>query len=117
MSVLLHGTIREKAKGSPIAWIPLPAAGRLAPSIIPRYAPHPNAARLLMRWWIGPEGQSFIDKVRGKGNPLPGAGTSQSRVLQELGITDVFMAKSWTMDVEGLRKTYEEAVGFSSKKK
>ena len=32
---------------------------------VPKNAPHPNAARVFVNWWLSPEGQTTINKVMG----------------------------------------------------
>jgi iron(III) transport system substrate-binding protein len=61
---LLHDTMEEKEKGSPIDLV------KSAPPIVfPRYAgiyakaAHPNAAKLLTEWLISAEGQKTLDSV------------------------------------------------------
>jgi iron(III) transport system substrate-binding protein len=61
---LLHDTMEEKEKGSPIDLV------KTAPPVVfPRYAgiyakaAHPNAAKLLTEWLISIEGQKTLDSV------------------------------------------------------
>ena len=49
--------------------------------IVPNGAPHPNAGKLYMWWFMGPEGQALTDAERFKGNPAPGTGTGPSKYL------------------------------------
>jgi iron(III) transport system substrate-binding protein len=117
VGVYLH-TIRVGAeKGQPIALVPITPAGHnaISPICIPKSAPHPNAAKLFVRWWISPEGQLVSDKVRFKGNPMPGSGTSQSIMLEKQKVK-VFSTTEWTSDnEERLVNLYQEAVGFAKK--
>lgn len=116
LSVMLHSVLREQAKGAPVAWVPInPALVRLAPYIIPRQAPHMNAAKLFLRWLMSPDGQSTVDQVRMKGNPAPGAGTVQSKTLEKLGITKLVTSATWDVEFEELQGRYEEAVGLKKK--
>jgi len=50
-----------KAKGGPIDWVAVePLVGRPQAIALAANAPHPNAARLLMRWLMSPEGQELL---------------------------------------------------------
>ena len=54
--------------------------GRTVPRpgyIVPLTAPHPNAGKLFMWWFMSPEGQALTDSLRFKGNPAPGTGTGR----------------------------------------
>lgn len=64
MPALLHDSLTEKEKGTPVDLI------KTAPPVVfPRFAaiyakaPHPNAAKLLAEWLITPEGQAALDSV------------------------------------------------------
>lgn len=68
-----------KRKGGPVEFIPMePVPVTLEDEAIPNNAAHPNAARLLLGWLAG-EGQSFYDKVTGRGLPLSGYPSETSR--------------------------------------
>ena len=108
----LHRTAIFKGKGAPVEFAPIsPGVIQMAPEIVPRYAPHPNAGRLFMHWWLTPEGQAVVSEIRRKGNPMPGSGTIQSKAVEKLGISLV-TTNVWEVDTVRLAKVYEEAIGF-----
>lgn len=111
VNVLLHRTLDMQSKGTPVAWMPIsPIVDRFAPYVIARDAPHPNAAKLYVRWLMSPEGQSLVDKVRKKGNPLPGSGTIQAKAVEQLGIK-VTVVQHWGLDFKRLEDIYRKAAG------
>ena len=57
-----YRAIEAKAEGSPIELIVWEEGLALAQfiGVVPARAPHPNAARLLMRWLMSPEGQELL---------------------------------------------------------
>ena len=64
MPALLHDSLTEKEKGTPVDLV------KTAPPVVfPRFAaiyakaPHPNAAKLFAEWLITPEGQASLDSV------------------------------------------------------
>lgn len=71
--VFVHHVERPKAKGAPVDWIktfdPLPAGIRGV--TISANAPHPNAARLFVDWYLSKDGGQQIVRKWGKvpGNP------------------------------------------------
>lgn len=118
MSVNLHGTLRDKGKGAPVDFVPLdPAIDKLSPWVIMREAPHPNAAKLFLRWCVSPEGQQVVDKVRNKGNPLPGFKTTQSKAIEKMGLKVTALA-GWEVeagDLLDLEILYSDALGLKRK--
>ncbi len=59
-----YRAIEAKAEGSPIELIVWDEGLALAQfiGVVPAKAPHPNAARLLLRWLMTPEGQELLVK-------------------------------------------------------
>jgi iron(III) transport system substrate-binding protein len=59
-----YRAIEAKAEGSPIELIVWDEGLALAQfiGVVPAKAPHPNAARLLLRWMMTPEGQELLVK-------------------------------------------------------
>jgi iron(III) transport system substrate-binding protein len=59
-----YRAIEAKAEGSPIELIVWDEGLALAQfiGVVPEKAPHPNAARLLLRWFMTPEGQDLLVK-------------------------------------------------------
>lgn len=95
-----------------------PSINKLSPWAVMREAPHPNAAKLFLRWFISPEGQKLVDDLRNKGNPMPGAPTRQAKTCEKMGIEIVSLA-GWEVETaEGytrLRALYDNAIGFERK--
>jgi ABC-type Fe3+ transport system substrate-binding protein len=61
-------------KGAPIRWI-FPTPTPVAPEsfiAVSSLAPHPNAARLFMNWWISADGLHAQQKFFGDGSAIPG---------------------------------------------
>jgi iron(III) transport system substrate-binding protein len=60
-----YRAIEAKAEGSPIELIVWDEGLALAQfiGVVPAKAPHPNAARLLLRWMMTPEGQELLVKT------------------------------------------------------
>jgi len=112
INMLLSRTLYMQAQGQPVAWGPIsPIVDKFTPYIIVRDAPHPNAAKLYMRWLMSAEGQSLVDKIRQKGNPMPGAGTTPSKALEQLGVK-ILVVPLWETDFDGLQERYRKALGF-----
>jgi len=106
-------TLDQQAKGNPIGFAPIsPIVDKFAPFALLQDAPHPNAGKLFLRWLMSPEGQLLLDKVRHKGNPLPGSGTAQSKTLEPLGIK-VLVVPAWEVDAKGLQEIYQQAIGYT----
>ena len=117
INTLLSNTLILQSRGQSMDFAPIsPMADKFAPYVVVKNAPHPNAAKLFIRWLMGSEGQSMVDKVRKKGNPMPGSGTVQSKALEKLGIR-VVMVPAWGLDYKSLQDTYQEAVGFRRSEK
>ncbi len=113
----LHIILGRAAKGQPIGFVPISPAGHnaISPHAIPKTAPHPNAAKLFLRWDLSPEGQALVESVRFKGNPSPGSGTAQAKILEKYGVK-VFSHTEWVAtNEERLKGLYQEAGGFLKK--
>lgn len=111
-------TLTEQMRGVPIEWANLsPLVNKLTPFCAMRYAPHPNAAKLFLRWWMGPEGGAFVDSIRREGNPEPGSGTLTSQALDKRGRPEIYPVPVWNvLDINALEKKYQEAVGYRKQK-
>jgi len=75
-------------EGKPWAFVPMDEVftiQRESGFTIPPKAPHPNAAKLFLYWYAGPEGRRLVDEIRFRGDPRPGTGSGPSRFLEELG--------------------------------
>ncbi|MFC1815458.1 ABC transporter substrate-binding protein [Thermodesulfobacteriota bacterium] len=91
-----HKYIIMKAKGAPIGWAKIsPIVDTVDAFVILRHAPHPNAAKLFLHWWMSPEGAYYVDARRHKGNPLPGSGTQTSKLIKEAGNPEIIVGASW----------------------
>lgn len=116
VNILLHRTLIMQTKGSPVAQVPIsPIVDKFSPVVIPRNGPNPNAAKLYLRWLMTPEGMALADKVRFKGNPLPGAGTAQAKAVEQLGIK-VLVVPGWEVDLNKYQTLYSQVLGFTADK-
>ena len=112
LGVILKG----KEDGLPVAWAPIgPVVSQFNPHVLIRDAPHPNGAKLFLRWLMTAEGLSLVDKVRQKGSPLPGAGTAQSKALEQTGVK-LLVAPIEEGDILSVQKRLQEAIGYSKGK-
>ncbi|MBI2988979.1 MAG: extracellular solute-binding protein [Deltaproteobacteria bacterium] len=87
--VYLYNIIDARATGAPIDWIPMePFGGDIAGRIIPKGAPHPNAAVLYLGWAASPEGQKAFEQADGRALPYEGLGTVMAKMLagKKLGV-------------------------------
>jgi iron(III) transport system substrate-binding protein len=80
--------------------------------IVPNGAPHPNAGKLYMWWFMGPEGQALTDKERFKGNPAPGTGTGPSKYLEDHKMTVHFSPIEYDLNYDKYLRTYLDALGL-----
>ena len=80
--------------------------------VVPIGAPHPNAGKLFMWWFVGPEGQELTDSVRFKGNPAPGADTGPSRYLEEHHIQVKFSPLEYDLNYDTYLRKYLDAFGL-----
>lgn len=80
----LFNTLQAKDKGSPAEWSRVrPVAILSAPFLsLPKKAPHPNAARLLVEWIFSPRGLVLYDKITDYGSISPGSGTRLAAALE-----------------------------------
>jgi iron(III) transport system substrate-binding protein len=103
-----------KFKGQPWGWVRLDEVYIAAPGpgyTIPPQAPHPNAARLFLLWFFGPEGKQIYERLRFDSNPLPGSGTGPSKFLEERKMTVKVTPRSFSEDKHYIR-SYLEAIGL-----
>jgi iron(III) transport system substrate-binding protein len=99
-------------KGVPINFAPIsPVIDKFAPHVLVKDAPHPNAARLFMHWLMSEEGRMMMDKVRMKGNPLPGTGTLQSKAIEKLGVK--ILVAPVGLDIKDDQERYRKVIGYS----
>ncbi len=117
VGTIFHNTTKMRLKGAPVDWAPIKIApDKLSPFVVMRHAPHPNAAKLFLRWLMTPEGQIFDDKIYLKGNPKPGSGTIQSENVAKYGLEVIPVSVAELADeFDELEKIYLEAVGFKKK--
>ena len=80
--------------------------------VVPNGAPHPNAGKLFMWWFVGPEGQSLTDTERFKGNPAPGTGTGPSKWLEDHHVTVRFAPLEYDLNYDKYLRKYLEALGL-----
>ncbi|MFC1815208.1 ABC transporter substrate-binding protein, partial [Thermodesulfobacteriota bacterium] len=119
VSAFFHRALIMKDKGAPVDWIPLgmPVIDKSSIYSIMRHAPHPNVAKLFLRWWMSPDGAAYVDARRHKGNPVPGSGTLTSKLFEKLGYQEFFSIPVWNkLDIAALTKKYNAAVGYTKEK-
>lgn len=118
IGIYFHRTLIFQEKGAPVEWAPIsPVVDYLTSHAIMRHAPHPNASKLFLRWWMSPEGAAHVDSKRHKGNPMPGSGTQTSKILEKRGMPDIHVWAPWgETDQKTLQKKYQSAVGFTKEK-
>ena len=118
IGVYFHRTLIFQEKGAPIEWTPIsPVVDYLTSHAIMRYAPHPNAAKLFLHWWMSPEGAAYVDAKRHKGNPMPGSGTQTSKIIEKRGNPDIHVWAPWgETDQKALEEKYLKAIGYSKEK-
>jgi iron(III) transport system substrate-binding protein len=80
--------------------------------IVPNGAPHPNAGKLYLWWFMGPEGQAMTDNLRFKGNPAPGTGTGPSKYLEQHHIAVRFAPIEYDLNYDRYLRKYLEALGL-----
>lgn len=118
MSGNLHRILSMKLEGAPVEWAPIsPAINKLSPWAVMREGPHPNAAKLFLRYCISPEGQQLVDKIRNKGNPLPGSQTSQSKAIEKMGL-EIVSLPGWEIEPKEMMELdvlYSDALGYKRK--
>jgi len=89
-------------------WSNVPGPGY----IVPLGAPHPNAGKLFLWWFMSPEGQALTDSLRFKGNPAPGTGTGPSKYLEEHKIGIKFAPREYEDNYDKYLRKYLEALGL-----
>jgi iron(III) transport system substrate-binding protein len=102
-------------KGKPWGWVPLKEVWSNVPRqgyIVPNGAPHPNAGKLFLWWFMSPEGQALTDDLRFKGNPAPGTGTGPSKFLDEHHQTVRFTPLEYDLNYDKYLRKYLEALGL-----
>jgi ABC-type Fe3+ transport system substrate-binding protein len=80
--------------------------------IVPNGAPHPNAGKLYMFWFMSPDGQALTDRLRFKGNPAPGSGTGPSKYLEQHHQTVKFAPREYEDNYDTYMKKYQAALGL-----
>jgi iron(III) transport system substrate-binding protein len=101
--------------GKPWGFVPFKEVWSNVPRqgyIVPNGAPHPNAGKLYMWWFMGPEGQALTDKERFKGNPGPGTGTGPSKWLEDHHMTVRFTPLEYDLNYDMYLKKYLDALGL-----
>jgi iron(III) transport system substrate-binding protein len=111
----MHNWLKFGAKGQPWGFVPLDEVWTAHPGAgytVPTSAPHPNAGRLFMAWFVGPEGTAISDVERFKGNPLPGTGTGPSKMLEENQMTVRVSSLEYEQNYKKYQVKYQEALGL-----
>lgn len=105
---------RYVPQGAPWGFVPLDevyVTGAGPGYTRPPGAPHPNAGKLFMYWFLGPEGQGILDE-RFAGNPMPGANTGPARYLREHKITPKLVPVEYVENVNTYTRKYADAIGL-----
>jgi iron(III) transport system substrate-binding protein len=114
----LHNYQKFKPKGQPWDYAPFAEVYSSVPGpgySVPAKAPHRNAGRLFLYWFVGPEGIKIMDAERGKGSPLPGTGTSQSKLLQEKNMMVKLSPLEYELNYSKYETKYLQALGLPTK--
>ncbi len=110
-----YRAIEAKAEGSPIELIVWEEGVALAQflGVVPAKAPHPNAARLLLRWLMTPEGQDLIVKNANLYSPRRDVTTTPlgQPPLSQLKINS-FSNEKVVSEGHALAVEFDKAVGF-----
>jgi iron(III) transport system substrate-binding protein len=106
---------RLQDKGAPVEWAPMEQNIVLASTlmVVPKDAPHANAARLYIRWLMSPDGQTAYEDIRGQGDPSSGAGTGQSNYLEKRGVKLVFAGDEINDEYDRIQMKYRAALGLN----
>jgi ABC-type Fe3+ transport system substrate-binding protein len=102
-------------QGKPWGFVPLDTVFSNEPGpgyVVPNGAPHANAGKLFMWWFMSPEGQGLTDKLRFKGNPAPGTGTGPAKYLEEHHQTVKFAPREYEDNYDTYMKKYQAALGL-----
>ena len=110
--MMLHHTMTEKAEGKPIDVAfpqsdPLPIWGQLG--AIFKDAPHPNAARLYLQWYMAKEQQSRIGTWSARGDVPPPFGLKP--ILDYPVANDLAAIATDPIQLADLRKRFEAYTG------
>jgi iron(III) transport system substrate-binding protein len=111
----LHNIVKFKPKGQPWDFIPLQEVYTNQPGpgyTVHKQAPHPNAGRLYLHWFVGPEGVALMDKERFKGKPLPGSGTGPAKILEDNKMTLKVSPQEIELNYKKYEAKYLEALGL-----
>jgi len=111
----LHNFTKYETKGRPWTMAPIDEIW-VQPKgpgyTIPEKAPHPNAARIFLYWFVGPEGSTLMDQLRSKGDPRPGAGTDPSKYLEAKKITPKIPGIEYELEYSKWEKKYAAVAGL-----
>jgi iron(III) transport system substrate-binding protein len=102
-------------KGKPWGFVPLEEVYSNAPGpgySVPEKAAHPNAGRVFLYFLNSPEGVALIDRLRFKGNPLPGTGTGPSKFLEERKMTLKVAPPEIELEYSKFERKYAAALGL-----
>jgi iron(III) transport system substrate-binding protein len=105
---------RYVPQGAPWGYVPLDevyATGGGPGYTGPPQAPHPNAAKLFLYWFLGPKGQAIMDE-RFTGNPFPGAGTGPAKFLEQQKTTPKLVPLKYVEEIRPYTRKYSEAIGL-----
>ncbi|HEX3246590.1 MAG TPA: extracellular solute-binding protein [Chloroflexota bacterium] len=111
----LHNSVKYEPKGQPWGFAPLSEVyvGPQGPGYtVPEKAPHRQAGRLFLHWFVGPEGIALMDELRFKGNPAPGSGTGPSKYLEARNMVPRTATLEYEINYPKYEKRYGVALGL-----
>lgn len=111
----LHNYQKFKPRNQPWDFVRLDEVYTSQPGpgyTVPEAAPHPNAGRLFLHWFVGPQGTQLMDSERFKGSPLPGSGTGPSKLLEENKMTVKVSPLEYELNYSKYEQKYLEALGL-----
>lgn len=118
LGTYLHNAQKFKSRGQPWDFVPLSEVYSNVPGpgyTVPAKAPNPNAGRLFLHWFVGPEGTKLMDQERFKGNPQPGTGTGPSKLLEEKQITVRLSPLEYELNYAKYESRYLQALGLPTR--
>ena len=100
----LRHVLLSREKGAPVDWCRVNPIIITGPSIImPAKAPHANAARLFVEWFLSPEGMRVHEQVTGYGFANAGSGSRLSEIVKghtSVVRTEEVVIKAVELDLE-----------------
>jgi iron(III) transport system substrate-binding protein len=110
--VYLHQLMPRIKEGAPVDQAPFDRAYSFpSQGYVAKDAPHPNAGRLLLRWWVGPDGQKVSDEIRPSSNPTAGMNTTTAKFLEQKAAKVSIAGFELQDALPQLAKEYQSTIG------